>query len=103
MVTVAEAIIQVREVVKRFGERTILNGINLMFCGRNAGGDGRIGVGEIERCLPTADDGQPEMHDGGQVLGFGKDINAMKAAAELTVYRKQIGVLFPKAGRCLIR
>jgi phospholipid/cholesterol/gamma-HCH transport system ATP-binding protein len=86
-----DAVIQVREVKKRFGQRTILDGVNLdVYSGETLvimGGSGS-GKSTLLRLMTG------NLHtDGGQVLGFGRDLRAM-SEQEMISYRKSIGVLF---------
>jgi phospholipid/cholesterol/gamma-HCH transport system ATP-binding protein len=88
---VAETVIAVRNVTKRFGGRIVLDGINLeVYKGETLvilGGSGsgkstmlRLMIGSV-RC------------DGGEVIGLGKDLRLM-SEEELKSYRKSVGVLF---------
>ncbi len=85
------AAIQVVDVVKKYGDRTILDAIKLdVFQGETLvilGGSGsgkstllRLMIGNV---IP----------DGGDIIGLGKSLKTM-TDAEMTDYRKSIGVLF---------
>src|SRR3954464_1391144 len=87
----AEKTIQVLDVTKRFGARTVLDAIRLdVFRGETLcilGGSGsgkstllRLMIGNL---LP----------DGGDIVGLGKSLRTM-TSGEMTEYRKSIGVLF---------
>src|SRR5262249_21729340 len=87
----AEAAIQVLNVTKQFGGRTVLDSIRLdVFQGETLvilGGSGsgkstllRLMIGNIP-------------FEGGQIIGLGKNLGTM-SDGELAEYRKSIGVLF---------
>src|SRR4051812_41135329 len=86
-----EAAIQVLDVVKKYGDRVVLDSIRLdVFSGETLvilGGSGsgkstllRLMIGNV-------------MPDGGDIVGLGKHLCSM-TAEEMADYRKQIGVLF---------
>ncbi|HEV7298920.1 MAG TPA: ABC transporter ATP-binding protein [Tepidisphaeraceae bacterium] len=87
----AEALIQVQDVTKRFGERTILDGIRLdVLRGETLVIMGGSGSGKSTLLRTMIGN---ERTDGGAIIGFGKNICGMDAE-QLSGYRKSIGVLF---------
>src|SRR5215210_5045537 len=83
--------IQVREVKKVFGRRTVLDGINLdVYQGETLVILGGSGSGKSTLLRLMIGNVKP---DGGHILSLGKRISTM-STGELDEYRKSIGVLF---------
>jgi phospholipid/cholesterol/gamma-HCH transport system ATP-binding protein len=86
-----EAAIQVLDVVKKFGDRTVLDAIRLdVFTGETLVILGGSGSGKSTLLRLMIGNIPP---DGGDILGLGKSLGKM-SDQELTDYRKSIGVLF---------
>jgi phospholipid/cholesterol/gamma-HCH transport system ATP-binding protein len=87
----AEPIISVRNLVKKFGEKIALNGVNLdVYPGETLvimGGSG-CGKSTLLRCIIGA-----EQFQGGQVMMFGKSLGDADEAGRDEV-RKKFGILF---------
>ncbi len=90
----AESLIQVRDVVKKFGEKTVLDGIcmdvldgeTLVVMGGSGSGKStllRLMIGNLP-------------FDGGEIVGLGRSLQKM-SRQEMDDYRKSIGVLFQSA------
>jgi phospholipid/cholesterol/gamma-HCH transport system ATP-binding protein len=83
--------VQVLDVVKRFGARTVLDGICLdVFHGETLVILGGSGSGKSTLLRLMIGNDRP---NGGDIIALGKNVCQM-TAAELTNYRKSIGVLF---------
>jgi phospholipid/cholesterol/gamma-HCH transport system ATP-binding protein len=86
-----EASIQVVDVVKKFGDRTVLDAIRLdVFNGETLVILGGSGSGKSTLLRLMIGNIPP---DGGDIIGLGKSLSQM-TDAEMTDYRKSIGVLF---------
>src|SRR6476619_3512216 len=86
-----EAAIQVLDVVKKYGGRTVLDQIRLdVFKGETLVILGGSGSGKSTLLRMMIANIQP---DGGKIVSLGKDLAKM-TDAELAAYRKSIGVLF---------
>src|SRR5438094_5455128 len=86
-----EAAIQVLDVVKKYGDRVVLDQIRLdVFKGETLVILGGSGSGKSTLLRLMIGNLKP---DGGEVIGLGKSLSGM-SATELDEYRKTIGVLF---------
>jgi len=86
-----QAAIQVVDVVKKFGDRTVLDAIRLdVFYGETLVILGGSGSGKSTLLRLMIGNVPP---DGGDIIGLGKSLKQM-TDAEMTDYRKSIGVLF---------
>src|SRR5215467_388601 len=83
--------IEVQDVTKRYGDRTVLDAIRLdVFEGETLVILGGSGSGKSTLLRLMIGNVRP---DGGDVVGLGKSLRAM-TTPELDDYRKSIGVLF---------
>ncbi len=90
-----QPVIEIRNLVKRFGERTILDGVNLkIYKGEVMVIMGGSGCGKSTLLRHIIGSLKP---DDGQVLIEGKDINALKTR-ELDKIRLKMGMLFQSGG-----
>ncbi len=87
----ADPIIQVQSIVKTFDQRTVLDGVKLdVFRGETLVILGGSGSGKSTLLRLMIGNEKPS---GGDILSLGKSLRGM-SDAELTDYRKSIGVLF---------
>lgn len=87
----SEPVIQVLDVTKKFGSRTVLDGIRLdVFKGETLVILGGSGSGKSTLLRHMIGNIKP---DGGDIIGLGESLKRM-TDDEMTAYRKSIGVLF---------